>query len=243
MAAVTIVARAGSTREMKAVFRYLLTLTIQNPIIALFASSRSAWDGPLDDDVMADIDVAIGNIASGSLFLLSVRASAKDFGTAPSERLERLRKAIPGKVSTTVDSGILSENRFPEFLWKMIDNEIRNVIVDRNSGLRPETAFEYSQIFNFRYSDGAPMLTVGGLVSQAGQRTIVSQCDFESLQFAKTDASHHQITVAKLTNKKQRALNEQLPSPNATLPGVPTRDVQAYASNYRYSPTFVETEL
>ena len=201
------------------------------------------YDGKLDEDVLSDIDHVASNLASRSFFIVTLRASAGDFGDTPEGRRESLQSAIGDKLPTDIELAEFTGERFPQLLWRIIGAEIQRFITERSAALTPPTKYRYSQTLHFTYSDGARMLTTGGMIFQEGERVTLNQMDFNSLPFYRPGYEAFNIVVPKLTMKELRALDEQLPSANPTLPGVPRRDINAYASNYRYFPTFAEIEL
>ena len=201
------------------------------------------YDSSLDESILSDIDVAASNLVSGSLLILSMRASANDFGDEPDERKYKLQETIGNKIPLDIPLNTFSNTNFSYLLWKIINAEIDHVVLERSAGLRSSTKFEYSQLLHFNYRDGVKMITIGGLIFQSGQRSTQVHCDFGALPFMKNGEEAYKIEVPKLTLKELRALNEQLPSSEVALPCVPSRDIRAYVSNYRYFPTFVEAEL
>ena len=173
-----------------------------------------------------------------------MRASAGDFGASPEVRRATLSDAIGDKLPTDIELAEFSDVRFPQLLWRIVNSEIQRFITERSAALNAPTKFRYSQTLHFTYRDGTRMLTTGGVIFQEGERVVaLSQMDFNSMPFYRDGKEAYNITVPKLTMKELRALDEQLPSANPKLPGVPGRDIKAYVSNYRYFPTFAEIEL
>ena len=201
------------------------------------------YDGELDEDVLSDIALVATNLASRSFLIITMRAAAGDFGDSPEKRRESLNNVIGDKLPTDVELIEFSDEWFPRLLWRIINAEIQKVITERSAAFTASTKFRYSQTLHFTYRDGARMLTTGGVIFQEGERAIVSQMDLSSLGFYRAGQEAYNIVIPKLTVKELRALDEQLPSTNPTLPGVPSRDITAYVSNYRYFPTFAEIEL
>ena len=202
------------------------------------------YDDPISENTLTDIATIMGGAEAGSLAMLTVRAQANDFGHTPDERLEELRTRFPDRAPANAASKDVTATNFAALVWRMIDGEIRRVLEERTTALPSGNRFEYLQLVHFRYSDSTPMITVGGLFFQAGQRTLVQQCDFESLDFVRFDSEPFKIRVPKLTFKEQRYIESQLPNgafPGS--PGVPSQDIPAYRASYRHFPTFAEAEV
>ena len=197
------------------------------------------YDKPIAETNLSDIRVVCSSISSGSFFLVTIRAQANDFGQSPTARVSKLREAVGGRLPnhTVVDG---TEKAFPTFLWRIIDSEIRRVLVERNGYSPQESRFEYHQVLHFDYRDGARMLTIGGVICQRGQRLLLAQCDFSSLSYSRSGVDSCQIKVPLLTFKELRAVDELLPGNTPSLPSVPQREINAYSEHYRYFPNFVE---
>ena len=201
------------------------------------------YDDPLDSTMLSDIDVVGSSLTSGSFFLMSVRSSAGDFGVDPSQRLDQLTSALGDKVPAGTSPRDTTSSTFGGLLWRIIDSEIRYIVNERSAGLRPDLRFNYRQVLHFSYRDGTPMLTVGGVLYQEGQRVQLTQCDFEALYYNRASNDPYDIVVPPLTFKEIQAIDAQLPDSIPSLPGVPKSHVSAYADNYRYFPNYVEAEV
>ena len=197
------------------------------------------YDKAINEGTLSDIRVVCSSIAPGSFILLTIRAQANDFGQAPAERVEKLKDAVGNRLPRHTRSDVTNK-AFPRFLWKIIDSEIKRVIADRSGVFPPESSFEYQQVLHFDYSDGARMLTMGGIIYQRSQSPLLAQCDFPSLSFSRLGDDPCQIRVPLLTFKELRALDAHLPGNIPPIPGVPEEEVDAYSEHYRYFPNFVD---
>ena len=201
------------------------------------------YDGKLNEEILSDIATVCSDVSPGSLLLLSIRATATDFGEDEESRQQKLKEAVGDRVPVGAKLKAFSSENFPSLLWEIIDTEIRRWISERSSAMSPETRFLYKQIFHFNYQDGTKMLTVGGLIHQVGQEVIHAQCDFGSLFFVRDGKEPYSIRVPKLTLKEMQKLNKFLPGTGREMPYLPEKDVKAYLALYRYFPTFVEVDL
>jgi hypothetical protein len=117
---------------------------------------------------------------------------------------------------------------------------------ERNAIIPEGSKFKYGQLFNFHYSDGAKMLTLGGIFYNEGELKKVEKCRFFDSPFIKDGEDPYLIDVPNLTYREVRYLDTQLPSSNLDelkLPGIPNEEIKKYARNYRYFPNFSETEM
>ena len=99
----------------------------------------------------------------------------------------------------------------------IIHNELEEII---NFRLDSRTeSFNYRQLFNFIYEDGAKMLTVGGIVFKNDERSNYERCAFENdFYFCRTGEDAYNIRVPRLTFKEIRTLNEHMPLASKGFP-------------------------
>ncbi len=129
---------------------------------------------------------------------------------------------------------------------KVIENEIKQILNARNAEYEKGNKLNYRQLFNFHYSDGAKMLSTGGIIYEEGDANHLAQCSFDDLSFIRQGEEEYKIDVPNLTFKEIRHLNEQLPPKNkedASAPAVKTSDAKNYKKIYRHFPSFTEANL
>ena len=131
-------------------------------------------------------------------------------------------------------------------------NEIEQILKGRNGLLSDERKVKYNPLFNFRYEDGAKMLTVGGIFYEARDEASFKQCKFENLEFVRSDTTFYEdeafykIEVPTLTHRERLYLDKKLPhgnSDNGKQIGLTEEDINNYNRLYRYFTTFAEIEL
>ena len=127
---------------------------------------------------------------------------------------------------------------------QIVLNQIQQTISDRNGGRHPGSKFLFQQIFNFHYSDGAKMLTVGGILLDQGQTALFQGSSLNSLFYVRTSDDPFRIEVPNLTPHEIRYLNSKLPTrdlPQIQRHGITIGDLEKYARLYRYYPFFTES--
>src|SRR4029077_18259876 len=154
-----------------------------------FSTGPVAWTKPmivwldydyrLSDSVLADIERVLEKARPGSLLVVTVDAD-------PPPARERRREL--GKE--------LDFKRLFRFAERKIANLNKNGLADVYHALatadiesklrkaRPDC--RWHQIFNFRYKDGARMLTLGGLIVDAEFEERMEACRFEDLPYFKS---------------------------------------------------------
>ena len=213
------------------------------------------YDGPLTNAVLQDIACASMNLVSGSILVVTVNAMPESLpDPRPSTekevqnyRLERFKKRVGSdKVPPDVKGKNLEGDEMATTCGKVILNEIEQILRDRNGLHSPEHKVEYHPLFNFRYRDGAKMLTVGGIFYEIGDRASLEQCEFENIEFVKSDATFYEIDVPILTHRERLYLDKTLPHGNGNNGkkiGLSDEDINNYKRLYRYFTTFAEIEL
>lgn len=218
------------------------------------------YDGSLDTDVLADIDTFCARAISGSMLVISVNAQVvrepspdarKSIAESLGEefdldryRLDQLHALIPSKVPFgTKGSDLRGRTALCSIFARVILNEIKEVLATRNSVLIDPEKLEFKQVIRFHYSDGAQMLTLGGVLVRSADQELFKSAAFDKLDFCRSGDEAYEIKVPCLTAREIRHLNSQLPSESPTglqAPGVPEDDLRIYAEMYRYFPAFTE---
>ena len=221
------------------------------------------YDGRLTNRVLQDIAYASMNLVSGSVLVVTVNAMPDSLpDPRPSTekevqnyRLEQFRKRVGShRVPHDVRGKNLEAGEMATTCGRVILNEIEETLRNRNglrsrdrNGLRsPEREVEYKPLFNFLYQDNARMLTVGGIFYETGDRASLERCEFEKLDFVRSNAAFYEIEVPMLTHRECLYLDKKLPEGNSDAGkqiGLTEKDINNYKRLYRYFTTFAEIEL
>lgn len=217
------------------------------------------YDGQLTLPVLGDIATVVNKAASGTMLVVSVNANPE---REPSEqfrqsyqakngkplnsadyRLSKLQKSLGDKVPYGTTGKELRDSGVAQVFRKIMLNEIADQLSVLNKALEKDQKLAFQQVLNFEYSDGARMLTIGGVLFNESERSQFDACQFEELAFARLDKQSYEILAPRLTPREIRRLNAQLPTADYhTLDcgGVPLEDVRHYAEIYRYFPAYHE---
>lgn len=199
------------------------------------------YDGPLNEEVLTDIRTVFTQVPSGSLFLYSVNAHPPSRETCKSRVDEFKNRVGPDKFPTDISERDLAQWGSANVTRRIVHNEIEETLFARNSP-RPDGArFEFRQLFNFHYADGAKMLTSGGMLIDAGMKSLLSSSGLENLDFSRDSEEPYRIRVPNLTRRETQYLDKSLPggSIDQNL-GIPVEDISEYRKVYRYFPSFSE---
>lgn len=202
------------------------------------------YDGQLNDSVLTDVAFFCANACSSSMILVTVNAQ---FNTNEAEPIQKLKDRVGSdKVPSNITLQDLGGWKTADVYRRIVENEILETLSQRNGGRPAGSKFQYKQLFNFRYSDGAKMLTVGGLLHDEGQSPHVEKCAFETLHFVRSGFNPYFIEVPNLTYREIRHLDTQLPNDDykqLLASAIPENDLEKYARVYRYFPAFAEADM
>jgi hypothetical protein len=218
------------------------------------------YEEQINGSILSDITSVCSHACSGSVILVSVNARPESEPDASKKQeytsetglpfdldCYRLRCLKNQVLDYCLPPGISGKDLRGKGLAKvsrrLITSTISEVLSIRNSLNTDTQKVAYHQIFNFEYSDGPLMLTVGGVLVSKEDEEKLNTCSFGDINFVKQGEEAYSIRVPCLTPKEIRYLNAQLPfmaSMSLDLPGVPPSDSKQYAELYRYFPVFTE---
>ncbi|MBS4032630.1 MAG: hypothetical protein KGZ63_14610 [Clostridiales bacterium] len=206
------------------------------------------YDNMLYESVLNDIKFFSSKACTGSILAVTVNVHPYDYEpNAEDPRLKKLKENVGNdKVPATVTEADLRGWGLAATCRTIIENEVLETLKDRNGARPPGTKIQYHQLYNFHYSDGVKMLTVGGIFIDEGQKPQLDSCAFNNLTFIKTSTEPYLIDIPSLTYNEIRYINGQLPTEDpSTISsyGVSPADLNKYIKIYRYFPTFTESEI
>ncbi len=200
------------------------------------------YDGHLDTDVLEDIQTVFYRVSSGSIVTLTVNVNYRPGAGG----FALFSKCLGDKMPENLEMSDIQHWKAAEVCKNIILEEINKTINNRN-GLQDEgEKYFFEQLYYLGYSDGAKMLTFGGIVFNEKDKPKFESCNFNELYFIKQANDMHLIDVPSLTYKEIRNLDSQLPSQyieHLNSPGVKAEDIKRYSNLYKYFPAFSETEI
>lgn len=209
------------------------------------------YDGRLEKSVLQDVETFCTNAHTASIFIVSINVQAEDYGQGKTNqevgeaRLAQLKERLGEEnVPARFKGSDLSGWGMAKVCRAIIRNQIEQTITARNGGRHPGTKYTFQQIFNFHYSDGAKMLTVGGILHDEGQKNVFEGCALKDLFYVRMGEEAFKIEVPNLTPREVRYLNSNLPAEDLAAidkHGMTQGDLEKYASLYRYYPFYTES--
>ena len=110
--------------------------------------------------MLIDIETICRNIDVGSMFFISCNYSFR--GEIPSEKMQSFKNSVGDYFDDTIGKNYYSTKRMPIIIKKLIDTQIYNVVEMRNR--LNQSNLDYLQLLFLTYKDGAPMMTIGGVL-------------------------------------------------------------------------------
>lgn len=209
------------------------------------------YDKGLTSPVLEDTNSVCTRAGTGSIVLVTLNANVSSLRGQKNEHGEDiteeqyLRRFGRDLIPDPLPPEAIETQGYPIFLARILFEHIHRVI--RKAGRR-ET---FVPLFNYRYKDGATMITIGGMIANERDahdlNARVSELKVEYV----TGETQFLIDVPILTFKEKIELDTILPS----VSGLTIADVEAlgfplkqgqidsYRKFYRYYPTFAELVL
>lgn len=202
------------------------------------------YDNSFEDTMLFDIETICRNLNVGSMFFVSCNYSFR--GEKPSEKMESLKKNVGDFFDEGIEKSNYTSKKIPIIIKKMIDSQINKTIDMRNR--LDQGHIEYLQLLFLTYKDGAPMMTIGGiLVDGALKEKIRGSNLFEKYLFMSCDEHIFAIDIPKLTNKEIQLILKNLPVTEEEFVeneqkfyGIEYEEICKFQKIYRYYPYYSE---
>jgi hypothetical protein len=209
------------------------------------------YDRSLDLEVLQDLDGCLTRMARNSIFIVTVDARPKlptdefeleDKTTQQRERLTAkvYREWFRSYIDESITRDSISRSHVANLFYRVIAERIRLSLSKREGDLR------FFQIFNYVYRDGAPMLTVGGIVCDQQDYTALQQSGVLEHRFVRNTDDALEISVPPLTFREKQWLDSRLDKKlkaDKLVFELEEEFLRNYKIFYKEYPTFVEMLL
>lgn len=202
------------------------------------------YDGGISREVLTDVRFLATKMSTGSMLIVTVdaRLGRDDQATAQGNLSELINLIGEEKIPTDITAArALKRSEIRSTLRTIMVQEAADGANERNAGMPKGQRTAMEQIFNFEYSDKAPMLTVGWVLFDEGQRGRFNECEFttDKLRFVRVADEPFVIEPPFLTPREMRELNrcdEKDTYRPFDLP-LPSSERKKYDDVRRYWPT------
>lgn len=210
------------------------------------------YDRALDLEMLKDLQGMSKQLARKSLLVVTTDARPKlpmdEFpqleGLSLEER-ETLTYEIYAEwfnpyITTKISRDTVSSLHVAPLFYEVICERIRQTLVRRDEGL------QFIQLFNYFYRDGAPMLTVGGMIGSSEDEQSLRDAGICNHRWVRTGMEHLVISVPPLTIREKHWLDQRLDeklTPSKLCFELEEDLLQNYLRFYKEYPTYMETLL
>lgn len=263
----------GHSKEVKARFEFnkpfeCIDIAFQECSHVL---NKLTWKSPkiiwldytstLSGEILSDLSTVLRNCKSGTSINISVKADSNIFEpdqygyTKSVKRLDVLKEVIGTKnVPSYILNSQINQKHLTQVFNKIIKAQIERILTERNL---TEKDFEFKQLFNFKYNDGTPMYTFGGIVYKSDRhKAQIEKINFTDLPFINDKDESFSIDIPNLTIKEIKFLESIMPKGINKKGGIkdvkklfnknpmiPTKDILKFSKIYQYFPVFSETRI
>ncbi|MFD2113255.1 O-methyltransferase [Thiorhodococcus fuscus] len=198
------------------------------------------YDGDFDEEMKGDLQMLIERAPMNSLLVSTFNACPRSYGKNPEDRLGRLQELFRSVVPDNLPKrSVKEEERMQQTLADISLRYMQSVAEEasRPGGFVPA--------IRIPYQDGAPMVTVGGVLPEEGNRHEVEQITQSEDWLCRPDKP---IVAPHLTMREAAVLQSQLPCTDRL-----TRDrirqlgfdleesqIETFQKYYRQYPTFAQ---
>jgi hypothetical protein len=212
------------------------------------------YDRPLDPDMLQDIDGCLRYLAPKSVFVVTIDARPKlppdaeevrdiDLATLTAKQREELvvtnyRKWFGPYLEAKITRLSVSGTEVATLFHAVVAERIRETLANRQ--------LRFIQLFNYVYRDGAPMLTVGGMIGTEEDDRFLRDTGILGHRFVRTSSDYMTISVPPLTIREKYWLDSQIDAklaPNMLDFELDEDLLNNYREFYKEYPTYMESVL
>jgi hypothetical protein len=217
------------------------------------------YDGVFDADVRHDCQTYLTKASSGSILLLSVNANRSYYQVRTKENVAvKVAETLTGLFGSSLQwspskaNPDIPKNAFEKVLRNTVLSFLGHTVVRSGRGQNGK-ADVWIPLFDFFHSDGADMVTVGGLLASAEQaKVLATQLNTSETALIAGKALHvGALDLQPMTTKEKITLDALLPCDATELPGrlaasglkIPLAEARKYRTLYPHFPVFAELVL
>lgn len=203
------------------------------------------YDSVISVEQLWDISGVIRVLAPGSFLLVTVDGEPRIPADLEDEEmsLDQKKKVAVAQLEENFGRFIpkplelrhFTPNAFPRVLATIVSNQIKAATDGRRD-------IEFAQLVNFRYKDGAQMVSLGGLVDRPDRIKRVKGSEIMDLMFVNQDLTPCSISVPPLTVREKLWLEQQPESAQLAFE-VDDEMAQRFRRYRRYYPSYHEALL
>jgi hypothetical protein len=209
------------------------------------------YDRSLDEEMLRDVDGALSRLGPKSVFIITIDARAR----LPKELLDLDRMSLDEREERTVQiyadwfrpytgqavtRSLIAQAHVGELFREVVTERIRQSLVGSGSDV------QFVQLFNFLYRDGAPMITVGGMIGTSKDKSALEEAGILGHRWVRTGPEFLEISVPPLTTREKYWLDSNLigrQRPKKLQFELDDEHLENYLLFYKEYPTYLEALL
>lgn len=205
------------------------------------------YDGALTRSMANDMTSIAATAASGTFLgvTLTINFRHPDEIRLAAE-FERLKAEFPEFVDAkTKVLTFQNPDKHAEFARNALGSLLQSALDNADGGLLDPLDRRYAhQVCYFRYSDGAPMVTIGWLIVARKDDATMRDCELGALHFYRDSDVAFRIKMPRVTPMEIREMERRLPNITApeVLRWIPQKERAAFFAMHRYLPSFGNVE-
>lgn len=206
------------------------------------------YDSGLEGAFFRDAELLCSELPSGSIVLFTLnthpdRLRASDATGELREGEAALRELAGDLVPIHLPPEALSWNGFARLAAEIGFQHLARM------GRRAAREEQFHPLLHFRYNDGAPMITIGGMIAHPQDSAELEACELQNRFDFVTGEEPFKISVPNLTLKEKAVIDQYLPADEPITSAVlaevlgfrlPEAEVRGYERFYRQYPLFGE---
>ena len=202
------------------------------------------YDYELDRTILEDVAGFVGALAPGSIIVVTVNAHSRvtqlDLTLEPEARIDgilrRVRRELGDYVREEIAKSTITKKNLPVLYAEVLRQQLL-----QETSRRPNLRF--IELFNFRYSDGMQMLTIGGMLDSAEAEDRIRDVGIFDLDFIRPGGAPMEISVPALTTRERAWLDKHLGKKDANKVAfeITQNHLDNFREFYRHYPNFLES--
>ena len=213
-----------------------------------FSKLSLVW---LDYDVRArrsminDLTSVVRDAPSGSFVALTFTNEFPTNAKEAAKQLTHLKEGFPEFVAEDDQAIKFQGPRYAEFVRATFGALLDTALADADAGKQnPLDKRVALQVCYFKYSDGAPMATLGWVIVAERDLSTFEECDFNGLPFVRMGADSFRIAIPLVTPLEVREMERRLPNlaEAGDIDWIPEEERKKFVAAYRYLPNFAPVE-
>ncbi|MCR9252814.1 MAG: hypothetical protein NXI20_20495 [bacterium] len=171
------------------------------------------YTGAVDQDKLNDLGNLMAKVANGSIVLISMESNSRSFikstdkldRSDPAEKAQVILKNMNNEIENTLIGSPKPKEiiEFSDFLVEILNRKVKDSI---NARIDDEAL----QIMNYKYKDGANMVTVGWLIDSKMNIDRYQEEGIDQHEFINTDSAPLDIRIPQLTYLEKKRLDKNI---------------------------------